>query len=115
MLEHNHWPALWAKCNYEALKETDTLGKEVIYFMRSGGIGSQKYCTLMWNGDQSVDFTRHDGLPSAIAATLSAGIIGCGISHSDIGGYTSMFENCRRKRYSEMGGYGGIYAGDAYP
>lgn len=106
MIEHNHWPALWAKCNYEALKETDTLGKEVIYFMRSGGTGSQKYCTLMWNGDQSVDFTRHDGLPSAIAATLGAGMIGCGISHSDIGGYTSMFENCRTKevfqRWADM-------------
>lgn len=109
MIEHNHWPALWAKCNFEALQETDTLSKEVIYFMRSGAIGSQRYCTLMWNGDQSVDFTRHDGLPSAIAATLSAGIIGCGISHSDIGGYTSMFENCRTKevfqRWADMAAF----------
>lgn len=30
---HNAWPALWAKCNYEALEETGKLG-EVLFFMR---------------------------------------------------------------------------------
>ena len=43
MIEHNHWPVLWAKCNYEALKESGKLG-ESLYFMRAGGTGSQKYC-----------------------------------------------------------------------
>lgn len=32
---HNAWPALWAKCNYEALEETGKLG-EVLFFMRAG-------------------------------------------------------------------------------
>ena len=40
MIEHNHWPALWAKCNYDAVKESGKLG-EVVYFMRAGGIWSQ--------------------------------------------------------------------------
>lgn len=39
MIEHNHWPVLWAKCNYEAVKESGKLG-DVVYFMRAGGAGS---------------------------------------------------------------------------
>lgn len=105
MIEHNHWPALWAKCNYEALEETGRLG-DIVYFMRSGATGSQKYCTLLWAGDQSVDFTIHDGLASVMVAALSAGICGCGITHSDIGGYTSLYDNVRTKelfmRWADM-------------
>ena len=96
MKEHNHWPALWAKCNYDAVTESGKLG-EIVYFMRAGATGSQKYCTLLWNGDQSVDFSRHDGLCTTICGTLGAGMIGCGLNHSDIGGYTSLFGNVRDK------------------
>ena len=105
MLEHNRYPALWAKCNYEALLETGKLG-EAVYFMRAGAAGSQRYCTLLWAGDQTVDFSRHDGLCTVICAALSAGMSGCGLSHSDIGGYTSMYEKVRTKelflRWAEM-------------
>lgn len=108
MIEHNHWPALWAQCNYDALKETGKLG-EAVYFMRAGGTGSQKYCTLLWAGDQSVDFTIHDGLATVICAALSAGMSGCGLTHSDIGGYTSLFGNTRTKevflRWAEMAAF----------
>lgn len=105
MIEHNHWPVLWAKCNYDAVRESGKLG-EAVYFMRAGGAKSQKYCTLLWAGDQSVDFTIHDGLASVICGALSAGIMGCGLTHSDIGGYTSLFGNIRTKevflRWAEM-------------
>lgn len=105
MLEHNHWPALWARCNYEAVAESGKLG-ETVFFMRAGATGSQKYCPLLWAGDQSVDFSRHDGLGTTITAALSAGMCGCGLSHSDIGGYTSLFGNRRTKelflRWAEM-------------
>ena len=108
MIEHNHWPALWAKCNYDAVKESGKLG-QVVYFMRAGGIGSQKYCTLLWAGDQSVDFTRHDGLCTVICAALSAGMSGVGVTHSDIGGYTSLYDNLRTKevflRWAEMAAF----------
>lgn len=108
MIEHNHWPALWAKCNYDAVKESGKLG-EIVYFMRAGATGSQKYCTLLWAGDQSVDFTIHDGLATVICAALSAGMSGCGLTHSDIGGYTSLFENTRTKevflRWAEMAAF----------
>lgn len=108
MIEHNHWPVLWAKCNYEALQEAGKL-KDALYFMRAGGSGSQKYCTLLWAGDQSVDFSRHDGLATVICAALSSGMSGCGLNHSDIGGYTSLFDNCRTKevflRWAEMAAF----------
>ncbi len=108
MIEHNHWPALWAQCNYDAVKESGKLG-EAVYFMRAGGTGSQKYCTLLWAGDQSVDFSIHDGLATVICAALSAGMSGCGITHSDIGGYTSLFGNIRTRelflRWAEMAAF----------
>ena len=99
MIEHNHYPALWAKCNYEALAETGKLG-EVLYFMRAGYTGNQKYC---------VDFSIHDGLASVVCGALSLGMTGCGLTHSDIGGYTSLFDNCRTKevflRWAEMAAF----------
>lgn len=108
MLAHNAWPVLWAKCNYEALEETGMLG-EALVFMRAGGSGTQKYCPLLWAGDQSVDFSIHDGLASVIVGALSAAMSGCGLHHSDIGGYTSLFGNCRTKelflRWAEMAAF----------
>lgn len=105
---HNAWPVLWAKINYEAVKEAGKLG-EVVYFMRAGYTGTQKYCTLLWGGDQSVDWTLDDGLASVIPAALSSGMVGCGLHHSDIGGYTSLHGNKRSKelfmRWAEMGAF----------
>ncbi|RBW67368.1 alpha-glucosidase [Bacillus taeanensis] len=105
---HNAWPAIWAKVNYEAVQESGKLG-EVVYFMRAGYTGSQKYCTLLWAGDQSVNWSLDDGLASVIPAALSSGMIGCGLSHSDIGGYTSLHGNKRTKelfmRWAEMGAF----------
>jgi alpha-glucosidase len=93
---HNAWPALWAKCNYEALQETGKLG-EVLFFMRAGYTGSQKYSTMMWAGDQNVDWSLDDGLASVIPAALSLAMSGHGLHHSDIGGYTTLFEMKRSK------------------
>lgn len=108
MLEHNKWPMRWARCNYEALEKTGNLGK-IVYFMRAGATGSQKWCTLLWAGDQSVDFTIHDGLATVIPAALSSGMTGCGLNHCDIGGYTSLFDNIRTKevflRWAEMASF----------
>jgi alpha-glucosidase len=93
---HNAWPALWAKCNYEALEETGKLG-DVLFFMRAGYTGSQKYSTMMWAGDQNVDWSLDDGLASVIPAALSLAMTGHGLHHSDIGGYTTLFEMKRSK------------------
>ncbi len=105
---HNAWPAIWAKLNYEAVKEAGKL-EEALYFMRAGFTGNQKYCTLMWAGDQSVNWSLDDGLASVIPAALSMGMSGCGLHHSDIGGYTSLHGNIRSRelfmRWAEMAAF----------
>lgn len=104
-LLHNRWPALWAKVNREAIMESGK-ASEVTFFMRAGYTGSQKYATLLWAGDQNVDWSTDDGLPSVITAALSAGMSGYGLHHSDIGGYTTMYGMKRSKelfmRWVEM-------------
>ncbi len=87
---HNKWPALWAKCNREAVEEAGMLGK-CVFFMRSGAAGSQKNATLIWAGDQCVDWSEDDGLPSVITAALSLGMSGFGLHTCDAGGYTTLF------------------------
>ncbi len=102
---HNRWPAIWARINREAIEETGNLGK-IFFFTRSGYTGNVKYSTLMWAGDQHVDFSIDDGLPSVVPACLSAGLCGCGLTHSDVGGYTTIMHIKRSKelllRWSEM-------------
>ncbi|MBQ3702893.1 MAG: alpha-glucosidase [Oscillospiraceae bacterium] len=87
---HNAWPMLWAKCNREAVEETGKLG-ECVFFMRAGAAGSQKYATLIWGGDQNVDWSEDDGLPSVITAALTLGMSGYGLHTCDTGGYTTLF------------------------
>ncbi len=89
---HNKYPALWAKLNYEATKEAGVY-EDIIYFMRAGYTGSTKYSRLFWNGDQMVNWSLDDGIPSVIPASLSLSTIGAGFVHSDIGGYTTLAKN----------------------
>ena len=87
---HNAWPMLWARCNREAVEEAGKLG-DCVFYMRSGAAGSQRWATLIWGGDQCVDWSEDDGLPSVITAALSLGMSGYGLHCSDIGGYTTLF------------------------
>jgi alpha-glucosidase len=89
-LAHNRWPVLWAEVNARAVASRGRTG-DAVFFMRAGWTGVQRHCPLLWAGDQSVDFSRHDGLETAIRAALSAGLVGNPYHHSDIGGYTSLF------------------------
>ena len=95
---HNRYPAEWARVNREAVIEAEA-EDEVAIFMRAGYTGSSQYTNLIWAGDQMVDWSRHDGLPSVIPAALSAGIGGIGLHSSDVGGYTTLFG---RKRTKEL-------------
>lgn len=102
---HNRWPAIWAKLNKEAIAEC---GKkdEVFFFTRAGHTGTISSSTMMWTGDQHVDWSVDDGLPSVIPATLSLAMSGYGITHSDVGGYTTIMHIRRSKellmRWEEM-------------
>jgi alpha-glucosidase len=86
---HNHWPDLWAKLNREVLEESKMLSS-AIFFNRAGYKDNSRYSTLIWNGDQHVDFTDDFGMASALRAMLSLSFSGIGFSHSDIGGYTTV-------------------------
>ena len=87
---HNLWPMLWAKCCREAVEEAGKLG-DCVFFMRAGATFSQRYATLIWAGDQCVDWSDDDGLPSVVTAALTLGMSGFGLHCSDIGGYTTLF------------------------
>jgi alpha-glucosidase len=89
MVAHNRWPVLWAEVNARALKSRGRWG-DALFFMRAGFSGVQAHCPLLWAGDQSVDFSRHDGINTVITAALSSGLVGNAYSHSDCGGYTSL-------------------------
>jgi alpha-glucosidase len=94
MEAHNRWPVLWGEVNAQALASRGKTG-DAVFFMRAGFTGVQAHCPLLWAGDQSVDFTRHDGIGTVITAALSAGLVGNAYSHSDCGGYTSLLGNVR--------------------
>jgi alpha-glucosidase len=108
MQEHNRWPVRWAEVNARAVASRGRTG-DVLWFMRAGHTGVQAHCPLLWAGDQSVDFSRHDGIGTVITAALSAGLVGNAFSHSDVGGYTSLFGNVRTEelmlRWYELGAF----------
>lgn len=108
MLMHNAWPTMWAKVNADAIERAGRKG-DALFFMRAGYTGVQAHCPLLWGGDQSVDFSRHDGLQTVICAALSSGLLGNAYHHSDIGGYTSLFGNRRTpelfQRWAEMAAF----------
>lgn len=102
---HNEWPAIWARMNREAICECG-VEDDVFFFTRAGYTETIQYSTMMWNGDQHVDWSIDDGLPSVIPATLSLAMSGYGITHSDAGGYTTIMHMRRDKellmRWEEM-------------
>lgn len=105
---HNQWPAIWAKMNREAIEECGKQ-KEILFFTRAGYTGTLKHSMMMWTGDQHVDWSLDDGLPSVIPATLSLAMSGFGVTHSDAGGYTTVMHIKRSKellmRWEEMNAF----------
>ena len=91
-LVHDEYPVLWARVNEEAVREAGAAGK-VLWFCRSGYIGAlstARHAASIWAGDQMVDWSRDDGIPSVIPAALSLGLCGAPFSHADLGGYTTV-------------------------
>ncbi|MCL9999413.1 MAG: alpha-glucosidase [Erythrobacter sp.] len=112
MQEHNRWPVRWAEVNARAVASRGKTG-DVLWFMRAGHKGVQAHCPLLWAGDQSVDFSRHDGIGTVVTAALSSGLVGNAFSHSDVGGYTSLFGNVRSEelmlRWYELGAFSPVF------
>ncbi len=109
---HNRWPAIWAKLNREAVEECG-VGDEVFFFTRAGHTGTVSASMMMWTGDQHVDWSVDDGLPSVIPATLSLAMCGFGVTHSDVGGYTTIMKMRRSKellmRWEEMNAFSPLF------
>lgn len=108
MLAHNAWPTLWAAVNASAVASRGKTG-DAVFFMRAGFTGVGAHCPLLWAGDQCVDFSRHDGIGTVIRAALSSGLVGNAYHHSDLGGYTSLYDNVRTPellmRWSELSAF----------
>ncbi|WP_066780889.1 alpha-glucosidase [Sphingomonas sp. CCH5-D11] len=108
MLAHNAWPTLWAEVNAHAVASRGRTG-DAVFFMRAGFTGVGAHCPLLWAGDQCVDFSRHDGIGTVIRAALSSGLVGNAYHHSDLGGYTSLYDNVRTPellmRWSELSAF----------
>ena len=105
---HNRYSSVWARINYEAVKEAGA-ENEALIFMRAGFTGATKYAMSVWGGDQLVSFNRDDGFPSAIRAGISLGLSGVGNYHTDLGGYTTVAWVKRRKelffRWAEIAAF----------
>ncbi|XP_033642279.1 sulfoquinovosidase-like [Asterias rubens] len=105
---HNEWPVLWAKLNREVVEEAGMVG-DILIWMRAGFSGSQEHTIVTWAGDQFVDFSLADGLASVIPAALSLGMTGFGLTHFDVGGFTSLFGIGRTEelllRYAECAAF----------
>jgi alpha-glucosidase len=86
---------------------------EVFFFTRAGHTGTIATSTMMWTGDQHVDWSVDDGLPSVIPATLSLAMSGYGITHSDVGGYTTIMDMTREEelllRWEEMNAFSPLF------
>lgn len=87
---HNLYPQEWAKLHHELITELG-LKNEAVCFYRAAFTQSPGYINLMWAGDQNVTWDEHDGIKSAVIGMLSGGFSGFSITHSDIGGYTTIY------------------------
>ncbi|MDC7234151.1 MAG: alpha-glucosidase [Spirochaetales bacterium] len=85
---HNRYTVEWARINREACLEAGA--HDMFVFMRSAYSGSAPHAVSLWNGDQLVNWSRHQGFPTIIPGSLSLGYSGYGNVHSDLGGYTSI-------------------------
>lgn len=85
---HNGYPVLWSKWN-RTLAERMGLSEPFI-FHRSAYVGSAEVSGAFWLGDQMVDWSSQDGIKSAVTGLLTSGMSGMPVTHSDIGGYTTI-------------------------
>ena len=81
---HNIYPALYKKATYDACMRHKP---DVSYYARAGYAGSQGYTMALWTGDQVINWSYDDGLPSVIPGALNLGFCGCPFIGPDIAGY----------------------------
>lgn len=92
---HNKYPAAWAEITMSALQEAVVEGRiaashEIVFFMRAGWTQSPANTSLFWLGDQLMSWDGDDGMQTVITGSLSSGLVGNSLQHSDIGGYNAV-------------------------
>ena len=87
---HGFFPPTWAGINSEVVGD---MGGDELFFSRSGGLRSPGMASnggMFWVGDQNTAWDGNDGMKSALTSYLTGGASGFSLTHSDVGGYTSL-------------------------
>ncbi|MEZ4229838.1 MAG: glycoside hydrolase family 31 protein [Polyangiaceae bacterium] len=82
---HNEFPVLSAKAAHE-LMERERPG-DYLYFVRSGGSGTQAFTPAVWGGDAEATFDETQGLPSSVRGGLNLSMSGVPYWGSDMTGF----------------------------
>lgn len=102
---HNEYPVLSAKAAYE-LMEKERPG-DYLFFVRSGGSGTQKYVPAVWGGDAEASFDESQGLPSTVRGGLNLSMSGVPYWGSDMTGFKCLTQAPHDKenflRWVELG------------
>jgi alpha-glucosidase len=87
-VHHNEYPVAWAQVNADAVRLAgrDEGEDAVVFFSRSGNLGTTRHAPLIWTGDQTMTYWPDSGLPAAVNACVSMGFSGVGYIHADIAG-----------------------------
>lgn len=67
------YPLLYHKITTRIVQ---AMNPQVVSFSRSGSPGTQAFSPMLWGADQAHDWSRDQGLPSAVTAGITAGMSG---------------------------------------
>ncbi len=82
---HNRYPVLSAKAAHDLL-ERERPG-DYLFFVRSGGAGTQAFAPAVWGGDAEATFDETLGLPSSLRGGVSLSMTGVPYWGSDATGF----------------------------
>ena len=81
---HNRYVEAWGEMNRQVADEI--IGDDAFLFMRGGVLGSHTKVNAHWLGDQLMSWDKYDGMQSALIGSITGGLSGAAVNHSDIGG-----------------------------
>lgn len=82
---HNAFPVLSAKAAHDLMEAERP--NDYLFFVRSGGSGTQKYVPAVWGGDAEATFDDSQGLPSSVRGGLNLSMSGVPYWGSDMTGF----------------------------
>jgi alpha-glucosidase (family GH31 glycosyl hydrolase) len=101
---HNRFPVLSAKSAFEFLERVRP--NDYLFFVRSGGSGTQQFVPAVWGGDAEATFDDTQGIPSALRSGLNLGMSGVPYWGSDGTGFKCLTNYPRDKevylRWAEL-------------